>query len=161
MEDAGTVDDHGRTVLRHRDATKQARMYGLFAVGLFAVPVAAFVFDWAGKFWLLALLALALVATVSAVRLATIQVVLDARGVHEPAPLSKGIFTPWDDVKRVRRLERPGAAKLRFAVIEIEHRDGFTHTLDALSISTREPQALATVDGWVATIREHKARFTA
>ena len=152
--------DAPEVVLRHRDASSQARMYGAFAAALAAIPALAIPMQWPGRWWMLALLIPAGIAGAAAWRLATLRAVLDSRGIHEPTPTSRGIFTPWSDVKRVSRVTEPGAAGLRFMTIQVAHRDGFKHRIGALNMSTRDPAAQKTVDGWVETIQYMRAKHS-
>src|SRR5690606_22422150 len=72
--------------LRHKDATRQAWLYGAFAALVVTLVVFAFVLPLPGKWLMLFLLPVGAFLTYSAVRLATLQVRLDQRGVWEPNP---------------------------------------------------------------------------
>lgn len=147
-------------VLRHRDAGGQTMMFGAFSAFLLGIPTLAFVFDAAPKWWLLALLPLALLTGYSTLRLATLRVVLDERGILEPAPMRPTVVTPWGDVVRVRRTEEKGSIGLTFLGVIVEHRGGWKHQLVALNLNTRDPRAEATIDEWLMVIRDAKRRFS-
>jgi hypothetical protein len=147
-------------VLRHSDARSQAMMFGAFAALLVGIPTVAFIFDAPPKWWLLALLPLALLAGYSALRLATLKVLLDDRGICEPAPMRPTVVTPWDDVVRVRRTEERGSIGLTFLGVMIEHQGGWKHQVVALNINTRDPRADTTIDEWITLIREGKRRYS-
>ena len=147
-------------VLRHRDAIGQARIFGAFTGLLVAIPLAAFVFDAAPKWWLLALALPAAVTGYSTLRLLTLRVLLDENGVNEPAPFRPTVVTPWDDLVRVRRTEEKGAIGLTFLGIAVEHRGGWKHQITALTINTRDPSAEQTIDEWIAAIRDAQRHYT-
>jgi hypothetical protein len=134
-------------------------VFGAFSAVLFGVPAISFILDAAPKWWLLALLPLALLTGYSALRLATLKVVLDERGILEPAPMRPTVVTPWDDAVRVRRTEEKGRIGLIFLGISVEHKGGWKHQLVALNINTRDPRADATVDEWLTLIRDAKRRY--
>lgn len=148
-------------VLQHRDAVRQAAMFAAFAVILTVLPVASFVSGFAGRWWMAALLVPAALTGYSAVRLATLKVVLDAQGLQERQPWGRPtVVTPWDDVVRVRRTEDDGALRLRFLGVAIEHTGGWRHQVLALNISTRDPLADQTVTEWITAIRDAKRHFS-
>lgn len=148
-------------VLRHRDSRSQAWMFGAFAAVLLAIPGAAFVTSSSARWWLLVLVAIAIFPAYACVRLATLRVVLDEHGVNEPAPFRPTIVTPWADVVRVRRTEDPGAMRLTFLGVSIEHKGGWRHQVMALNMNDRDPTAGPTIAAWIEEIREAKKRYTA
>ena len=137
-------------------------MYGAFAVFLLGLPALTFATAWHGRWWLLVLVPFGLLLAYAALRLLSLKVVLDERGVNEIQPLFRPtIVTAWDDIVRVRRTESDGAVGLRFLGVSIEHRSdgGFKHQVLALNIPARDPLADATVAGWVKQIRDAQKRF--
>ena len=132
-------------------------MYGAFA--LFAVaPVAwAFVADAPAKWWSLALLPIAAIAAYSAVRLATLQVRLDAAGVWEPDPFKLTYVTPWNDVARAQRTTSGG--RIQFVGVSIVHADGESHEIEALKTQARAAYAEPAVEEWIDAIHDGKERW--
>ncbi len=147
-------------VLRHHDAVGQAKLFAAFSIVLFAIPLLAFVFNAPPKWWLLALVPAALLTSYFAMRLLTMKVVLDGRGLNEPAPFRPTVVTPWDDCVRVRRTEDKGAMGLVFLGIAVEHQGGWKHQIVALNMNTRDPSAERTVEDWLKAIRDAKRRYT-
>jgi hypothetical protein len=146
--------------LRHPDARKQGSMFGAFAVALLVGAVAAVVFGATARWVLLAVLGpLGLLTGYFAFRLATARVILDERGLCEPAPFRPTVVTPWKDVVRVRRAEDIRGSRLTFAGVAIEHKGGWKHQVLALTISTRDARSTDVVDGWIRAIREAKATY--
>lgn len=143
-------------VLRHKDATRQAWLYGVFAVGVATLMAVAFVADTTGKWFILILLPVALFLGYSALRLATLRVRLDDRGVWEPDPFALTSVTPWNDVKRVRKTAQEGAMSVRFIGVEIVHADGEAHELVALKMQAGAAYAEPTIEKWIAAIVEAK-----
>lgn len=128
-------------------------MYGSFAVVCALFPTLAFVAGSGARWWLAVLFPIAALLAYSALRLATLRVILAPDGIREPAPLRPTVLTPWEDVVRVRRTERPGAMGLSFLGVSVEHQGGWKHQIIALNITTRDPLAEKTIDEWLAAIR--------
>ena len=144
-------------VLRHRDAKRQSAMYGAFAL-FAAAPVAwAFVADAPAKWWSLALLPVVAIAAYSAVRLATLQVRLDASGIWEPDPFRLTYVTPWSDVARAERVTSGG--RIQFVGVSITHVAGHSHEIEALKTQARAAYAEPAVEGWIDQIHRAKARW--
>ena len=143
-------------VLRHKDATRQAWMYGTFAVMSVALVAGTFLADMPGKWFSLLFLPVCAFLTYSTLRLATLKVRLDSTGIWEPNPFRLTYVTPWNDVARVRKTSELGAMKTRFIVIEISHRDGGSHELLALKIQGGAAYAEPQVDNWIELIRDYK-----
>ena len=144
-------------VLRHKDATRQAVLYGVFALVLPAVVAGIVWLELPGRYWSLVFVPIALFLAYSAVRLATLQVRLDERGVWEPNPFRLTYVTPWSDVKRVDKALKPG--RVQFLTVRLTHGDGETHDVVALNMQARAAYAEPTVGGWVRSIREAKKRW--
>lgn len=142
--------------LRHKDAPRQSRLYGAFALLVTALIVVAFVLSLPGKWWTLVLLPAVAFLTYSSVRLATLAVRLDSRGLWEPNPFRLTYVTPWSDVARVRKTSKDGAMKTRFLGVQITHSDGAKHEVAALTMQARAAYAEPTVDEWIDAIREAK-----
>lgn len=153
-EAAGTA---GPVVLRHRDAGRQAAMYGTFAGVLVAIIAVVIWLEVPGRWWSLALAPLVVFGAYSCARLATLKVRLDERGVWEPNPFRLTHVTPWSDVKRVDRAEKPG--RIPFLTLRITHADGDTHDVVALNVQAGSAYAEPAVNGWVQDIREAKKRW--
>ena len=144
-------------VLRHRDATRQSRMYAIFGVIVLAVIGGVFWLETPGRFWSLLLLPVAAFAGYSATRMATLQVRLDPAGMWEPNPFRLTYVTPWSDLKRVDVAEKPG--RVPFLTVRVTHADGDTHDVVALNVQAGGAYAQPAVDGWVQSIREAKKRW--
>ena len=151
----------GQVVLRHKDANRQALMFGSFAVLILAIPTFNFVTASPARWALLVLVPLGLLVAYFALRLATLRVVLNESGVLEPAPLRPTVLTPWHDVVRVYRMDPPAGARFGFLGVAIEHRDKLHHQVIALNINTRDPLADKMINDWIREIREAKKRYTA
>ena len=144
-------------VLRHRDAKRQAAMYAACALVALAPAALAFFADAPAKWWSLALLPVAAIAGYSAVRLATLQVRLDATGVWEPDPFKLTYVTPWSDVARAQRTTSGG--RIQFVGVSIVHADGVSHEIEALKTQARAAYAEPAVDEWIDQIHRGKARW--
>lgn len=143
-------------VLRHKDATRQAVLYSVFGAGVVGLMAVAFVADMNGKWFMLILLPAALFLGYSALRLATLRVRLDERGVWEPNPFALTYVTPWSDVKRVRKRSQDGAMRVRFIGVEIVHVDGDVHEVVALKMQAGAAYAEPTIEQWIWEIVEAK-----
>lgn len=143
-------------VLRHRDATRQSVLYGVFGAGVAGLMVFAFAASLTGKWFMLILLPAAVFLGYSSVRLATLRVRLDEHGVWEPNPFALTYVTPWSDVQRVRKVTHQGAMHLRFIGVEIVHADGDAHELAALKMQAGAVEAEPAIERWIAAILEAK-----
>ncbi|GIG53569.1 hypothetical protein [Demequina activiva] len=150
-------DGSSAVVLRHKDATRQSVLYGVFALLLPAIVAGVIWLEFPGRYWSLIFLPIALFLGYSAARLATLQVRLDAQGIWEPNPFRLTYVTPWSDVKRVDKALKPG--RVQFLTVRITHRDGDTHDVVALNMQARAAYAEPTVEGWVQSIRDAKKRW--
>ncbi len=146
-------------VLRHRDSLRQSAMFGAFAAVLWLIPALAFIFDHKAKWGLIALVPFGLLTGYFAFRLLTARVVLDARGLNEPAPFRPTVVTPWSDLVRVRRTEDVRGGRLTFLGVGVEHQGGWKHQVVALNINNRDPRGEKTIEEWLVAIREAKRRF--
>jgi hypothetical protein len=153
----GAADGSPAVVLRHKDASRQAVLYGIFALVLPALVAGIIWLELPGRYWSLVFIPIALFLAYSAVRLATLQVRLDAQGIWEPNPFRLTYVTPWSDVKRVDKALGPG--RVKFLTLRITHRDGDTHDVVALNMQAKAAYAEPTVEGWVQAIREAKKRW--
>jgi hypothetical protein len=131
-------------------------MYTGFTALVPAIITVFFLVSLPGKWLTLVLIPVALFLGYTSIRLATLQVRLDAQGIWEPDPFRLTYVTPWNDVTRVRRTSQPGAMKTRFIGIEIVHADGDTHELLALKMQGGAAYAEPTVDDWIGQIREYR-----
>jgi len=146
-----------RRVLRHPDAFRQSLRYAILALTAWALGLGAVMASLPGRQWIaLVLFPIALFLTYSAVRLGTLSVTLDQRGIVESAPLRKPQHIGWDDVARVRRHERKGAAGITFIEVQIDHREGWKHVIEALTTNSRDVEAEKLIDQWVHDIRDAK-----
>ena len=153
----GAPDGADAVVLRHKDANRQALLYGIFAVVLPVIVAGIIWLELPGRYWSLVFLPIALFLTYSAVRLATLKVRLDAQGVWEPNPFRLTHVTPWSDLKRVDKALTDG--RVRFVQVRITHADGEAHDVVALSTQAKAAYAAPTVESWVQAIREAKKRW--
>lgn len=153
----GASDPDGAVTLRHRDASRQALMYGIFAATLLGVIALVIALELPGRWWSLALLPLAVFGVYSATRLATLKVRLDPQGLWEPNPFRLTYVTPWSDLKRVDTAEKPG--RVPFLTVRVTHADGDTHDVVALNVQAGAAYAEPALDGWVRAIRDAKKRW--
>lgn len=146
-------------VLRHKDATRQAALYGTFAAIALAPVALTFAADAPAKWWSLLLLPVVAIAGYSAVRLATLKVRLDDEGVWEPDPFRLTYVTPWADVKRAERCVTSG--RIAFVGVRIVHADGEKHEVEALKVQVGAAYSEGMVEEWVNAInagREARSR---
>lgn len=144
-------------VLRHKDASRQALLYGTFAAIAAAAIVGTFAVGAPAKWWSLLMLPIALIAGYSAVRLATLQVRLDERGVWEPDPFRLTYVTPWADVRKAERSTSLG--RIAFVGVSIVHADGEKHEIEALKVQSGAAYAEPMVEEWIAAIHAAKDRY--
>jgi hypothetical protein len=147
LADAGAA---GPVVLRHKDANRQAALYGTFAAVALAPIVLTFAVDAPAKWWSLLLLPVVAIAGYSALRLATLKVKLDAEGVWEPDPFRLTYVTPWADVKRAERCVTSG--RIAFVGVRIVHADGEKHEVEALKVQVGAAYAEPMVEEWIEAI---------
>ncbi|WP_084106038.1 hypothetical protein [Demequina sp. NBRC 110056] len=148
----------GPVVLRHKDATRQAVLYGAFSALVVVVILGVMWLGAPGRWWTLVLAPVALFGAYSAVRLATLKVRLDERGIWEPNPFRLTYLTPWSDVRRMDPTTIDG--RVRFATVRITHADGSSHDVAALHVQSGAAYAKPAVDGWVRAMRDAKARWS-
>lgn len=147
-------------ILRHKDATSQAKMYAGFAAVLWLIPVAMIAAGAPSPLWYLLIHIPALLVTYWAVRLATLRVRLDERGIWEPNPFALTMHTPWSDVLRIRQGREDGAMGLRFLTVDVVHLDGTYHQVVALNLQAGASYAQPTIKEWVQTFRDAKAAWS-
>lgn len=145
-------------VLRHRDATRQAITFVVFADLLLLMAIAGFfLLDGSAK----ALAAIPLVGMLPfgylAMRLFTLKVRVDETGVWEPDPFRLTYVTPWSDLKRAERVS--SGTRIAFVGVRIVHADGEKHDIEALKMQAGAASSEPTVDGWIQTINDAKAAY--
>lgn len=139
-------------ILRHKDASRQSALYGTFA-GIALVPIIiTFAADAPAKWWSLLLVPVVAIAGYSALRLATLKVRLDERGVWEPDPFRLTYVTPWSDVKRAERCVTTG--RIAFVGVRIVHQDGEKHEVEALKVQVGAAYSEGMVEEWVNAINQ-------
>lgn len=146
-------------ILRHKDASRQAALYGVFAVVALIPIVVLFLTFAAARWWSLALLPVVLIAGYAGIRLATLKVRVDADGIWEPDPFRLTYVTPWSDVKRVERTVSNG--RVRFVGVRIVHADGGKHDVEALKVQAGAAYAEPMVEEWIEAINAARDAYRA
>lgn len=144
--------------LRHPNASRQAFIYCSFAGALLGGAIYGFIAI-SGWYRLMAIVLLlgGLLFGYAGVRIATLKVRIDERGVWEPDPFRLTYLTPWEDVRRAERVST--GARIPFVGVRIVHADRVKHDIEALKMQAGAAGAETTVEAWIDAINEARVRF--